>query len=99
MSEDMVEAVAEALFFVGLSHNPLYGEAVPAEELEALRRVTREQRLTSARAAIEAVRAHLTSLPRHHEWAGSLEPEEDGEWLRFADLDAALSSNTKGEGE
>lgn len=53
---EMLERVAETLFFAGLGHNPLFGESVPEDELTALRDATRNMRMDTARMVLNAMR-------------------------------------------
>lgn len=109
-ANEMVERVAEALFFVGLSHNPLYGEAVQPEVLPGLREASRPHRLSMARAAIEALRepteamldAYSDGVARDDP-RGKIGPDgydcHIGGWHAMIDAALASPSIPKGESE
>jgi hypothetical protein len=78
-TDSMVERVAKA---IGASLFASTHEQFSDEDLAE-----------AARDAIEAVRAHLASIPRYKEEiaygedSGGFYPDADGDWLRYDDLD------------
>jgi hypothetical protein len=61
--DEKLEAIAEVLLFAGLSHNVLFQppfKRVPPDEMEALRAVSRETRMITARAVLDEITSWTT---------------------------------------